>query len=281
MQLKNKILCVFFAISVLASCDQVEQFVSLQFKNELILSPEMEKRIPVVVITPKTYEDDGNIEKEYPVVYLLHGYSGDQNQWKKITNLPAIADKYDVLLVCPDAGYDSWYFDSPVDPKFRYETFIMQNVMAHIDSAYRTKGAKARAITGLSMGGHGALRFMATYPDSFVAAGSMSGILDLRQFPSSWNMTERLGPMIEHPKRWMKNSAVHFVQQLKNRSKGIIVDCGVDDFAIGVNRAMRDSAAVHGVDIQFEEFPGAHSHEYWASRLDPHIAFLQQYFRKR
>ena len=105
MQLKNKILCVFFTISVLASCDQVEQFVSLQFKNELILSPEMEKRIPVVVITPKTYEDDGNIEKEYPVVYLLHGYSGDQNQWKKITNLPAIADKYDVLLVCPDAGF--------------------------------------------------------------------------------------------------------------------------------------------------------------------------------
>ncbi len=265
-------------VLLLFQCQQIKPYISGQVHIEYVPSRAMNKLIPLTIALPKSYFQKEHQTRRYPVVYLLHGYSGDYMQWLKITNLPALADQFETILVCPDGGYDSWYLDSPVADSIRYETHIIREVMTHIDTTYRTLGAKARAITGLSMGGHGALRFLALYPDSFVAAGSMSGILDLRVFPESWNLAGRLGPIDRFAKNWDDNSNVILVRRLKGRNKGILVDCGTDDFALAVNRAYRDSAAVHQVAIQYEELPGGHNREYWSSRIKPHLEFLKRYF---
>jgi S-formylglutathione hydrolase FrmB len=60
------------------------------------------------------------------------------------------------MIVCPDAAFSSWYFDSPTDTTMRYETNVAFEIPAYVDSVYHTvKDRKARAITGLSRDGHG------------------------------------------------------------------------------------------------------------------------------
>lgn len=100
-----------------------------------------------------------------------------------------------MIIVCPD-GRNSWYWDSPVDPSMQMESFFTDCLIPTVDSLYRTMPARGgRAITGLSMGGHGALWLAWRHPDLFGAAGSMSGGVDIRPFPANWNMADRLGRM--------------------------------------------------------------------------------------
>ena len=116
-------------------------------------SPSMKKNIKAVVIRPDNY----NKLREIPVVYLLHGYSGNYSNWA-FKGAGKLADQYQTMIVCPDGNYDSWYWDSPIDSSCRYETYIATELVNWIDSKYKTiKNRKGRAITGLSMGGHGAL----------------------------------------------------------------------------------------------------------------------------
>ena len=65
---------------------------------------------------------------------------------------------YDIIIVCPDGNKTRWYFDSPVDSSSQYETYISKELISEVDKKYNTNASKnGRAITGLSMGGHGAL----------------------------------------------------------------------------------------------------------------------------
>lgn len=162
-------------------------------------SASMKKNIKAVVIKPSDY----NNEKRFPVVYLLHGFSGNYKDW--ITKVPAIkdlADQYHLMIVCPDGDFASWYFDSPEMPEMRYETYISSELVKWIDTHYQTiSNKKGRAITGLSMGGHGALYLAFKHQDVFSIAGSMSGGVDLRLFPNNWGISKLLGTYAEHPKR--------------------------------------------------------------------------------
>ncbi len=276
----NLLFLLFLLLILIIQCGKIENLAKGQQRLEYVRADKMNLLIPASVFLPEQYyKSDGAAEKRYPVIYLLHGYAGDHAQWSRITDLKKLANQTKIIFVCPDAGYDSWYFDTFSDTaNFYYERHIMREVITHIDTVYRTWGARARAITGLSMGGHGALRFISLYPDSFVAAGSMSGILDLREFPDSWHIARRLGPFSKFSLRWGKNSCVNLVARLRGKNKGLIVECGSEDFAISVNRAYRDSARVHGIELTFTEDAGAHTAEYWKTHLENQVKFLMQYF---
>ena len=121
-----------------------------------VKSPSMNKDVKVVYILP-----DKAVAKNpqaCPAVYLLHGYGGNARTWIGIRpELPQIADEKGIIFVCPD-GKNSWYWDSPKDPSYRYETFISSELVNYTDTHYAAIPEKrGRAITGLSMGGHGAL----------------------------------------------------------------------------------------------------------------------------
>ena len=73
---------------------------------------------------------------------------------------------YNVIIVTPDGGYDSWYFDSPFVLDYQYETFLSSELVNYIDSNFNTiKDRSGREITGLSMGGHGALHTAIKHQD--------------------------------------------------------------------------------------------------------------------
>ena len=167
-------------------------------------SKAMHKIIKNVIILPDDYQQS----KAYPVIYLLHGAEGDFTDWiKKGPVVKELADNYNLIIVCPDGGLNSWYFDSPIDSSFRYETYVARELPEYIDSHYATvKDKSGRAITGLSMGGHGALYLAFRHQDFYGAAGSMSGGVDIRPFVRNWDIAKRLGPLDQYPENWNKNT---------------------------------------------------------------------------
>ena len=82
-----------------------------------ILSPSMHKTIKTVVVLPASY--DKSPDKKYPVVYLLHGHGGNYAVYVNQTRpeLPQDVSQMECIAVCPDGGKNSWYWDSPADPK--------------------------------------------------------------------------------------------------------------------------------------------------------------------
>jgi S-formylglutathione hydrolase FrmB len=241
-----------------------------------VYSRSMNKNIPVVIITPDNYSPANAL----PVVYLLHGYSGNQLDWiNNSRGIEKYADQYNIMIVCPDGGFNSWYWDSPVNPKSQYETFVSGELVKAIDSKYSTiKNRTGRAITGLSMGGHGALYLAFKHQDVFGAAGSMSGGVDIRPFPNNWDMSKQLGSYAEQPERWEKHTVINMLNLLTPNSLAIIIDCGTDDFFFEVNENLHEQLKYRNIPHDFIIRPGAHTWAYWTNAVKYQLLFMKNYF---
>lgn len=241
-------------------------------------SKAMDRTMKSVIILPDNYKAGGKL----PVVYLLHGYSGDYSDWiKKVPAVASYADQYNVLIVCPDGGYAGWYFDSPIDKKSQYETYITKELVGWIDHHYPTSATRAkRAIMGLSMGGHGALYLAIQHQDAFGAAGSMSGAVDITALSNSFGIARLLGPYSEYPKRWEQHSVLDLTHKLINDSLKIIIDCGADDFLYQQNLALHKKLLYDKIDHDFITRPGAHSWTYWANSVQFELLFMHHFFQQ-
>jgi S-formylglutathione hydrolase FrmB len=241
-----------------------------------IYSLSMQKNIKAVIVTPDNYASS----KEFPVVYLLHGYSGNHLDWiNKAKGFEKVADQYNLIIVCPDGGYSSWYWNSPVDRESQYETFISDELVKAVDVKYKTiRNRTGRAITGLSMGGHGALYLAFKHQDIFGAAGSMSGGVDIRPFPNNWDMAKKLGTYAEQPERWEENTVINMLNLLTPNSLAIIIDCGTDDFFFKVNENLHQQLMYRNIPHDFITRPGAHTWPYWTNAVKYQFLFMKNYF---
>ncbi|RZA01299.1 MAG: esterase family protein [Sphingobacteriaceae bacterium] len=238
----------------------------------------MKKKIKAVVITPDNYSSGS----QYPVVYLLHGATGNYTDWvKKATGVPNYADKHNLIIVGVDGGFTSWYWDSPVDPTFKYETYVSKELIDYIDKNYKTiKNRTGRAITGLSMGGHGGLYLGIRHQDLYGVAGSMSGGVDIRPFPNNWDMAKRLGSLKDNAETWDKYTVTNQLDLLKPNSLAIIFDCGTDDFFYKVNVELHDKLLERKIPHDFIVRPGAHNWTYWTNSVAYQMLYFSNYFKK-
>ena len=246
-----------------------------------VMSQAMGRTIKNVVVMPQQYFDDVE-DNKYPVLYLLHGADGCYNDWSRKADLHRLADQYNVIIVCPD-GQDSWYFDSPIDPKMQFETYVSKELVSYIDSHYRTIANRyMRAITGLSMGGHGALFLAFRHPDVFWSCGSMSGNMDITQFTDRWHIRARLGNYEDNPQRWHDHAVINQLDKVKNcplkPAQNILIDDGLNDIFIKNNIAIHDKMVEMGIDHDFTVRPGRHSWTYWVNSLDYHMMFFDKAF---
>jgi S-formylglutathione hydrolase FrmB len=271
---KNLILVLFLSLSVAfasrvkaAKVDTVETY-----------SDAMHKKIKAVVITPDGYEQG----KEYPVVYLLHGAGGNYKQYISLNpGIAKWADYYHLMIVCADGNVTSWYFDSPIDPAWKYETYVSKELVAYIDKNYKTiKNRTGRAISGLSMGGHGAMYLAFRHQDVYGAVGSMSGGVDFRPFPKNWDIAKRLGSYAEYPDNWEKNTVTNLLYLLTPNSLSITFDCGTEDFFFKVNQELHEKLLERNIPHDFTARPGAHTSQYWANSINYHLLYFNQYFKK-
>jgi len=162
----------------------IEEFESIALQNNPLNDPSIRK-IPVYL--PPSYAD--NPTKTYPVVFMLHGFTGNSMMWlntssfyspnvaQRFENLIAEGKSGEMLLVFVD-GYNgmvgSQYLNSTATG--RYEDYIIQDLVPYIDAKFRTQGRReGRAVAGKSSGGYGAVRLAMRHPETFGAFASHAG----------------------------------------------------------------------------------------------------------
>lgn len=272
--MKSKFSATFILLFVLISAIKAARIDTLY-----VYSNSMNKEIPVLSVLPDNYTPS----KSFPVVYMLHGYSGSYRDSFVKDESPAVkwADLLDIILIMPDGGFSSWYFDSPIDSTYRYETFVSKELVEYVDNRFSTVNSpKGRAISGFSMGGHGALYLSFRNQDVFGAAGSMCGGVDIRPFPLNWDISKRLGAQAEYPENWEKNTVINLVHLLTPKSLAIIMDCGTEDFFYDVNFKLHEKLSYMNIPHEFISRPGGHNWEYWGNSVNNHMLFFDNFFRR-
>jgi S-formylglutathione hydrolase FrmB len=283
MPLKKLSLIFFSLVTAGSFCASAAQIDSLDVPSKV-----MNKTYKAAVVLPASY---ANNKTAYPVLYLLHGGGGHFRDWLKQTPdkmlVKNLADQFNIIIVMPEGETFGWYLDSPVDPTSKFETYITSEVIQKIDNTYRTvKDRKGRVITGLSMGGHGAMYLSTRHPDLFSAAGSMSGALDLNytKFKINGDFAKSLQERFQKTfgtndtsnDIFVKNSIVNMTDAIKKNGMPVIIDCGVDDFLIDVNRELHSRLVYNNTPHDYTERPGAHTWDYWQNSLPYHILFFSK-----
>ncbi|GAB3026399.1 alpha/beta hydrolase [Spirosoma pulveris] len=254
-------------------------------------SAVMNKNLRAVVVLPDSYASSAKAKTTYPVLYLLHGGYGHFNDW--ITKTPdktliqRLADQYNLIIVMPEGEVFSYYLDSPVIKNSQFETYLTKEVIDKIDRTYRTiPTPKGRVITGLSMGGYGALYLATRHPDLYCAAGSMSGALNLDM--NAWKLPpdatkgikaefeKILGPFSQSPDGWASYSVVGMADKMKTNGLKLVIDCGVDDFLIEPNRELHHRLVFNQTPHDYSERPGGHSWDFWQNALPYQVLFFSK-----
>ena len=253
--------------------------LSAQQVDTITIHSKMGHDLKNVIILPESYTHS---DTRYPVVYLLHGCGDNYSAWLKIKpELPQIASLYNFIIVCPDGKINSWYWNSPRNKDMQFEDYISDEVIRYVDSHFRTiPDRKARAISGLSMGGHGAMWNAIRHRDVFGAVGSTSGGLDIRPFPTNWKMKDQLGEFVANKKRWDEHTVINLIPSLNDGDLAIIIDCGVDDFFLEVNRRTHQALLTRNIKHDYIERPGGHNHAYWNNSIDYQLLFSHKYFSR-
>jgi len=235
--------------------------------------------------------------QQYPVLYFLHGL-GDNEQtlfnsggWTLLDDLRRQHKLGDFLIVAPE-GRRSFYINS-ADGSVRYSDFFLQEFIPLIEAKYRVaKGRSNRAISGISMGGYGALRFAFSHPEMFSAVSTQSAAL-MTESPQELDTAARSGASLGKVlaavfgspidvAHWKDNSP--FLLAQKNaagvRKLAIYFNCGQDDnygFEKGA-AALDEQLQKEGVKHEYRAYPGDHSLSYFLSHFTEVMEFHSRAF---
>jgi len=225
----------------------------------------------------------GDTAQRLPALYLLHGVGGNYTNWMTASHISEQANKYAIAIILPDGGAYSWYVDSPMDSSSRYESYLIEDLIPFIESHYPVRAQQSgRAVSGLSMGGHGAVSLVLKHPHLFGAVSSMSGIFDLTNHPtlwSGWQLDRVLGALADYPQNWQANSCYDLLLHHLGPLPALYFDCGLEDH-IALQDNQKFAARLDSLQIPFtyRENPGGHRWDYWDQQLDSHLQFFNNYF---
>lgn len=249
----------------------------VQGDTVLVQTTNLATPMKVTVVQPSRALEAGNTEK-FPTVYLLNGFGGDYRTWPILQDLDSLANVYGMIFVCPD-GCDSWYWDSPIDKNMQMESFFVNDLVPFIDNNFPTIAApEKRAITGLSMGGHGALYLAMRHPDLFKNAGSTSGGVDIRPFPTRWKMKDRIGEYEKNKEVWDSHTVATIAKNITDGQLNIIFDCGAQDFFAQVNSNLHNDLLSRGVSHDYISRPGTHNGAYWHNSILYQLLYFNRKF---
>lgn len=217
------------------------------------------------VYLPKEYNLEENKDKEYPVVYMLHGWGGnvtnttDPVRIDSQSILDGLIDSGEIepMIVVFVDGFNSYYLDGP---EFAMETAVVDDLIPLIDSTYRTIDKKeGRAISGISMGGFGSLNISLSNPDMFDSIGLMS--------PALWSEISSDHAIAGTPlaDAYTSNSYEKILDKTKETELEIFVHHGKNDEIVEYKNVDNfvELAKNKGFEVEYtlkEEYPHA-----WAS----------------
>ena len=284
---------LFFLVLLIAGSAAAQSRIDCSALNSQILK----QVVHYCVYLPAGYDASAaqHPAKRYPLLYFLHGL-GDNEQtlfngggWTLLDDLRNQHKMGDFLIVSPE-GRRSFYINS-ADGALRYNDFFLQEFIPQIEGKYRIRAGRAsRAISGISMGGYGALRFAFAHPELFSAASAQSAAL-ITASPQTLDSASLTGaplagvlaPVFGKPinvAHWNENSP--FVLAKKNaaalRKLAIYFNCGQDDnygFEKGA-AALHEELQREGVKHEYHPYPGDHSLTYFLS----HFAEVMEFHSK-
>jgi putative tributyrin esterase len=246
------------------------QFSAYSQEQFIYLSKNLPKADTTWVFKPKNYK---KLDK-LPIMFLLHGYSGNYKQWNNIMDAQKYADEYGFIIICPDGLFSSWYLNSPVKADWQFETFFFNELYPDIKSKYKVDD-KNVFISGLSMGGHGALYLFIKGPDLFSGAGSTSGGIKLSDGFGKFGLGDLLGNPPTDSELWKKFSVIENINQLKGNEKPIIFDCGSSDMFYVANNQLKQKCDELKLNATYISQPGGHNKAYWAKSIKQQFEFFK------
>jgi L-ascorbate metabolism protein UlaG (beta-lactamase superfamily)/S-formylglutathione hydrolase FrmB len=267
----------------------------LKVQEVLFHSEAVNRDMRFNIVLPKDYITSG---KHYPVLYMLHGLTANYLEWTKL-GVPQYANRHDLIVVMADGG-NSWYVNwvrSHDGQKNNWDDYITKDLVGYVDSYYRTIAkSQGRAISGLSMGGYGALAVGLRHPELFCSIASHSGALSI---PEGWYEALKKGekPFVVWPEaleensRYLSINVPGFSTPKERTPKGeiflttqdveaadpfklvlkvppdkmphIYLDCGTEDDLLKGSQDFMKLLMEKKIPFTYAESAGGHEESYW------------------
>jgi S-formylglutathione hydrolase FrmB len=281
---------------VTASTRVNDRLLELTVRTSALAAPTK-----VRVLLPDGYGDPQQKRRRYPVLYLLHGASGNYANWTLFGDVQRTTAGEPLIVVMPDGGgggwYSNWYNGGRGGPP-QWERYHVDQLIGLVDQRYRTVAARrGRAVAGLSMGGFGALSYAARHPDLFAYAASFSGGVDLNArlgsapigrvavdgtaFRDGGDPDSIFGDFVTDNIRWQGHNPRDLAANLRGLGLALytgngapggplggaaldIIELGAHQMSVNVH----NSLTKRGIPHLWDDYgPGAHTWPYWARDL--------------
>ena len=233
--------------------------------------------------------------REYPVLYLLHGAGDDHTGWVQFGEVKSITDKANksgvstsMIIVMPDAQTGKKGYFNDIDQKWNYEDFFFKEFIPFIEKKYRIKSEKRyRAIAGLSMGGGGSFIYALRHPEMFSSACPLSGYMGELSYTEFYEKNKKKHENYKREKLFnyfSNHNALSVIQnQTDENLKSVrwYIDCGDNDFLYEGNSLVHIALKKRGVPHEYRVRDGDHNWTYWRSALPEVLLFVSDRFHQK
>lgn len=231
------------------------------------------------ILYPVQYQYQDKREKRFPVIYLLHGVTGQSSNWLEKTKIALYATRYDLFIVMIEGG-NGWYTDSATVANDKYESYILKELIPEVEKRFRVSQERSgRAIAGLSMGGYGAIKFGVKYPEMFSFVASMSGAFGAASSGESGlnipgpvldSLRQTFGPpdSATRASNDLFKLLLDYPAERLSSLPYIYFDCGTEDFLFKQNRELADLLVKRKIPREYRQLPGTHGWPYWDAQIE-------------
>lgn len=239
----------------------------------------LDKEMGIYVHLPPGYDPS----REYPTVYLLHGFGNTEIEWFDYYGMDAVADRLvadgtitPMILVAVRMD-NSWGSDTgkprqlSANPRVslyagQYESYLLREVIPLVECRYPAhRDAASRCIAGVSMGGYAALHIGLRNQRTFGTIAAHSPALRGPNVPE-WFLYSK-------ERTADRNDPIILAGRNRQGGTRLWLDCGESDGLLPGVVEMRDALVANGWKIEYSIEQGAHDARYWTNRLEDYLAF--------
>ena len=224
------------------------QATGTELRDQTIESKVLGRTMKYSVYLPKGYDKS----KEYPVLYMLHGANGSNNDWLNggkinVNASTAASDGTapEMIVICPDCGGDNFYCDNYGGNDIKYMTYFFTEFLPTVENLYAVKKDRAsRAIGGLSMGGFGSLYYGLLHPEMFSYVYACSPATYIDGAPNLYDLLSKADV---------------------SKLPGITIEIGTEDFLFQSAGSFKQALDANKVPNEYITRAGTHDWPFWAA----------------
>lgn len=237
-----------------------------------VFSRSCQQYFSYITVVPSHYEKS---TKPYKILYVLHGAWSNHTDYLKKTKIVEYSEKHHLILVLPSSHLaqgnkkiiNTWYINSTIHQQIQW-----QSALRELDTILKRKYnvQPKSGITGLSMGGYGAVYSAIHQPELFNTVSTLSGVFQLPEKPiedQQW--------LFQNEAKKPDYDLIHQVKMLKNQKIRYLISCGTEDrfYTDGQNTNLLNALKKIEANVTDDFKGGKHSWTYWDNTLPAHLKF--------